>query len=110
MTQAGPQRHGAEYTFDFLGGRLCLDFVNTVSGSRAGPTERLTAYRDLLLWARQAGALGDREARRLSRAAGRAPVEAARGLEGAVRFREALFRLFAAVASRRSPPRDDLRC
>jgi predicted RNA-binding Zn ribbon-like protein len=31
-----------------------------------------------------------------------------RVLEEAVRFREALFRIFAAVASRRSPPRDDL--
>ncbi len=85
-----------------------VQFVNTMSGSRARPTERLTAYRDLLLWARQAGVLvGPRGAAPLARRrAGSRRGE--RVLEEAVRFREALFRIFAAVASRRSPPRDDL--
>lgn len=42
--------------FEWLGGSLCLDFVNTVSWGEDGPKEeRLGSYRDLLAWARAAG-------------------------------------------------------
>ncbi len=99
---------GTEYVFELSGGRLCLDYVNTLSGSRAHPTERLNSYRDLVSWGRQAGALGDREAQQLAQAAQRRPEEAARTLAEAVRFREALFRLFAAVASLRAPDQGDM--
>src|ERR1700694_2088837 len=45
-----------ESPFELVGGRLSLDFVNTVSGLR-GPEQRekLVAYADLLVWARAAG-------------------------------------------------------
>jgi predicted RNA-binding Zn ribbon-like protein len=97
-----------EYVFDFSGGRLCLDFTNTVSGSRAHPTERLNDYQDLVSWGRQAGVLGDREAQRLAQAARQDPDAAARALAKTVEFREALFRILAAAVSIRPPDPDDL--
>lgn len=110
MTSSGTagQDKEKEYVFDLSGGRLCLDFINTVSGSRAHPTERLNSYPDLVSWSRQAGALGDREAQHLAQAAARRPDDAARTLREAVGFREALFRVFAAVVGLRPPDPDDL--
>jgi predicted RNA-binding Zn ribbon-like protein len=105
-SSGGPAQDGA-YVFDLSGGRLCLDFVNTVSGSRARPTERLNSYQDLVSWGRQAGALGEREARHLQQAARRSPGDAARVLADAIGFREVLYRVFGAAASLRPPdPRD----
>ncbi len=104
MTQAGTQ----EYVFDLSGGRLCLDFVNTVSNSRAHPKERLNSYLDLVSWGRQAGVLSEREAKHLGLAAKRRPAEAAGVLAEATRFREALFRIFQAGAEDRPPDTGDL--
>jgi predicted RNA-binding Zn ribbon-like protein len=95
-----------EYTFDFSGGRLCLDFVNTVGGSRAEPKERLNSYFDLVSWGRQAGVLNERDAQRLGQLAKRRPGDAARTLAGAVQLREALFRIFAGAADCRAQPDD----
>jgi predicted RNA-binding Zn ribbon-like protein len=89
-----------EYAFDFSGGRLCLDFVNTVSATRATPKERLNTYDDLVSWGRQAGVLSDREAQHLEEMAKRQPEEAARTLAVAVSLREALFRIFCGAAQR----------
>jgi predicted RNA-binding Zn ribbon-like protein len=85
------------YVFKFTGGRLCLDFVNTLSGRRADPTERLLAYRDLAAWGLQADVLNDEEARRLMRIAAQHPRDAARALSEAGALREALYRIFSAV-------------
>jgi predicted RNA-binding Zn ribbon-like protein len=94
----GEQTARLEYKFDFSAGRLCLDFVNTVSGTRAQPKERFNAYADLVSWGRQAGVLGEPDAQRLARAAKRRAGEAARILAEAVRLREAMFRVFAGAA------------
>ncbi|HLW48169.1 MAG TPA: ABATE domain-containing protein [bacterium] len=96
-----------EYVFDFSGGRLCLDFINTV-GSRAHPKERLNSYSDLLSWARQAGVLSERDAQRLARAAKRRPDEAAQTVADAVRLREAMFRILTGAAARRPQRPDDM--
>ncbi len=85
-----------EYLFEFTGGRLCLDFANTLSGGRARPTERLTSYRELVAWGRQAGVLSDGDARHLARAAAQHPRDAARTLADAIALRETLYRIFAA--------------
>jgi predicted RNA-binding Zn ribbon-like protein len=89
-----PRSPAAEYTFDFSGGRLCLDFVNTVSESRAAPKERLNSYLDLVSWGRQANVLDDSDARHLTQLAKRRPEDASRTLESARRLREAMFRIF----------------
>ena len=99
----------AEHVFDLSGGAPCLDFVNTVSGrGRELPTERLHGYADLVAWARQSGLVEKGQAAGLARRAAAHPRQAARMLAAAVELREALFRLFSAVAARRRPPAADL--
>jgi predicted RNA-binding Zn ribbon-like protein len=82
----------------FLGGALCLDFINTVSwrGDRDDPGERLTSYAELLHWALRARILDASASKRLMRSAERRPAEALAIVERAIEFREALVRLLLA--------------
>ena len=108
MVTATAARSGA-YTFDLSGGRLCLDFINTVSDRGAArPIERLGAYGDLIAWARQAGATTAGAARPLLRAAAAEPARARQVLAEAIRLREALYRVFDAVAAGKAPRAPDL--
>lgn len=85
------------WKFELTGGRLCLDFVNTVTGMRGvSPTERLPGYPELVEFARQSGALDDLRARRLLAEARRRPADAAAALRGAAELREALYRILLA--------------
>jgi predicted RNA-binding Zn ribbon-like protein len=95
-----------ENAFDFSGGELCLDFANTLSGSRRRPKERLKSYRDLLAWGSQAGILNDEDVRYLGRIAAEHPRKAAAALASAIALREALFRIVASVIAG-TPPKDD---
>jgi predicted RNA-binding Zn ribbon-like protein len=98
-----------EYRFELSGGRPCLDFVNTVSGDRAGRhVERLATYADLLAWSRQAGAIDDGHALRLLAEARRRPREADATQREALALREALYRIFVAIAGGAEPAADDL--
>ncbi len=100
---------GTEYRFELSGGRLCLDFVNTVSGDRAGQrTERLAAYADLVAWARQADVLDDGAARRLLAEARRRPADAEATHREALALREALYRIFTSIAGGATAPAEDL--
>lgn len=85
-----------------LGGRLCLDFANTMSG-RGGPQclEHLHEYGHLLQWCRHAGLLSAVQAGRLARAAGKAPAKAVRVLRQAKQLREAIYSLGVAINSGR---------
>jgi predicted RNA-binding Zn ribbon-like protein len=95
----------AEPLFELVGGRLSLDFVNTVSGLRGpGEREKLLGYADLLVWARAAGLLGVREAAALGREAQAHPRKAEQALLGARRLREAIFGLVEAAVNERPPP------
>jgi predicted RNA-binding Zn ribbon-like protein len=77
--------------FEFSGGNLALDFVNTWPDRSRQETDRLGTFPDLQAFVRQGGqAAGGRAGR-----SARAP-EAARVLRAARRLREALFRLFTA--------------
>ncbi len=97
------------FTFDLLGGRLCLDFVNTVSGKRLlAPVERLGSYADLVGWAEQVQAVDGAGARALLERARRSPAEAARVHARALALREALFRLFVALAEGEPLAEEDL--
>lgn len=97
-----------EYAFDFTGGNLCLDFANTLDGTRTSPTERLQTYPDLVAWGRQADVLSDDEARRLAQLAARHPRDAARVLAKAVAIRERLYRIFSSVIDESPTPPEDL--
>jgi predicted RNA-binding Zn ribbon-like protein len=98
----------AEKRFDFSGGELCLDFCNTLNGSRARPKELLLAYPDLVSWARQAGIVGDFEARALVERAYQNPTESAEALFHAKALREAIFRLFSNSIDDAAPEPADL--
>ncbi len=100
---------GTEWTFELLGGRLCLDFANTVSGIReVDPRDRLRSYADLVSWGRQAGALDEARARRLLAEAGRRSGDAEAAFREAIALREAIYRTFLAFAEGREPRRADL--
>lgn len=84
-----------------LGGRLCLDFINTVESWRdpADPDryliqdDVLTDYKQVVHWARAAEVVTDAEAQTLFRLADEYPEDAAAIHERTLRFRNALHRL-----------------
>ncbi len=95
--------------FDLTGGLLCLDFANTVDDRPEFHTqELLNSYNDLVSWSEQAHVLTEQEAQRLLEKAARRPSEASRVLKRAVAIREAIFRIFKAVAEDASPEDEDL--
>ena len=104
-----------------VGGRLSLDFVNTVvwrgsarrrtgaaTPARLRQVEKLIRFDDLLSWAAAAGAVTPAEAGRMRRAASRQPRQAARALAQAIGLREALHRVVSAVVDGRTPGAPDL--
>ncbi len=98
-----------EWHFEMVGRNLALDFANTVNGNRpTKPVERLNGYADLLSFARQAGIVDEAEARRLRREAERRPRDAEAALREAVALREAIYRVFEAIAESREPTADDV--
>ena len=95
--------------FDLTGGLLCLDFANTLDNrTDVHPQELLNSYNDLVLWSQQADVLTEKEARRLLEKAEQHSSEATRVLKRAVEVREAIFRIFKAVAEDESPEDEDL--
>lgn len=90
--------------FEWHGGRVCLDFANTVAWSgEARPSERLASYGDLVEWAQQAEVLSEAAARRLRREARADPGAAADALRDAHALREAIHEVVTARAERREP-------
>lgn len=92
-----------------VGGRLCLNFVNTSSG-RGTPThqDHLRAYNDLLAWAHHADGLDTATTLALADLAGRKPAAARRVLARATKLREALFAIVTALARKAPPAAPDL--
>lgn len=89
-----------------VGGRLCLDFVNTVSGRATTRSDKLHNYSDLLAWSEHAGLVPAATVRRLVRQA--QSLEAAQVLQRAVKLREAIYRLCRAVMDGQAPRAADL--
>jgi predicted RNA-binding Zn ribbon-like protein len=102
-------RAGDGWRFDLSGGRLCLDFVNTVGGMRGvSPKDHLAAYRDLVEFGRQTGSVPEARARHLLAEARRRPGDADATLATALALREALYRVFVARARGGAPAHEDL--
>jgi predicted RNA-binding Zn ribbon-like protein len=85
---------------------LCLDFTGTLDWRTSNHAkEKLDTYPALLEWSSKKGLLDRKQADALGQVAARedmAPV-----LTEAVRLREAIYRMFSAVAhGKRAPPRD----
>lgn len=88
---------------------LSLEFCNTLDWhASAAPEEKLTSYADLVDWARRDGVLTPAQADRLLQTAAADPAAAQAVLQRARDLREAIYRLFTAIAHGRTPPGDDL--
>ena len=96
-------------TIELLGGRLCLDFVNTLE-PRIGPHPQdfLNDYADLVEWGRHTEILREDEQQRLLHIANQQPEQAQRVFGQAVTLREAIYRIFLAFAHAEIPQRADL--
>lgn len=91
------------------GGRLCLDFANTVEPREAEPhKDSVPGYVELVAWARHAGAIDDATAKRLGEAAVGDHSAARASLAAAITLREAVYRVFAAIAHGAAPAPADL--
>jgi predicted RNA-binding Zn ribbon-like protein len=89
--------------------RLCLEFANTAEWHASDhPLEELNSYTDLVAWAKRIGLVSRARAHRLDEMAARRPVEAAAVLEQAVELREALYRIFSAIAHGRTAEAADV--
>lgn len=111
QTSAPPAGGGASAagSIALRGERLCLNFTNTRSGrGTESEREHLRSYGDLLGWAEHAGALEPHRVQILREAAAARPAEADFVLREAIDLREALYRLFAAVAEEEPAPERDL--
>lgn len=102
------ENRGEQSAFDFTGGRLCLDFVDTVNDRLSAPRDLLRSYDDLLAWGQQAGIVGDADASALRDHATRYPANAAHTLQDAIAVREAIYRIFRAIAEETPPTANDL--
>lgn len=94
---------------NLLGGRLCLDFANTVGWRiRNKAKEYLNNFNDLVVWSQHAGILKAHEAKRLSKVAESHPSEVELVYNHAIALREILFRIFSSVADGGSASKTDL--
>jgi predicted RNA-binding Zn ribbon-like protein len=96
-------------TFDLSGGALCLDFANTLDDRPdPHPNEWLGSYADLLAFMGQSRALPEHQVARLTAEAAHAPEAAGAVLARAIEVREAIYRLFLALADGEPVPASDL--
>ena len=95
-------------TLELIGGRLCLDFANTISTRIETGREYLTNYVELVAWSQHAGALTEDGAEALRHHAAGHPDLAAVALERATLFRETIYRIFSAIADSWEPGEADL--
>lgn len=84
----------------FIGERLCLNFANTASWhNREQPIERLINYETLVYWSKQMEIITLSQEKHLLEQAEISPHQAEKALANAIELREAIFRLFKAVAT-----------
>jgi predicted RNA-binding Zn ribbon-like protein len=94
---------------EFIAGRLCLDFANTVDWRTSdAPEELLHGYADLAAWSTRAGILEPAIAADLERQARAHPRAAERAFTQALALRETIYQIFLARANSESPRPDDL--
>src|SRR5436190_22159407 len=90
--------------FEFIGGKVCLDFANTVSGTREGRSqEKLTKYSDLVRWSSSAALVTESQAKTLLHAAERDEGEATTVLARACALTEAMYHMFTALIAGTQP-------
>jgi predicted RNA-binding Zn ribbon-like protein len=91
------------------GGRLCLDFINTLDWRGAEkPVEFLNTYPDLVIWSRHVGICTPAETRQLTGMAKGHQAKARQVCKRAVELRETIYRIFAAITHNKNPAPQDL--
>lgn len=94
---------------DLRGGRLCLDFANTVDyHGRERPKEYLNTFKDLIAWSLHLNILRNYEAKKLSRVAEMHPSKAKMVLNRAIELREAIYRIFSSIFEGKRAKGEDL--
>lgn len=91
--------------FKFVGGSLCLDFVNTVGGRKGNSIlgEKFAAFGDLVEWSRMAGVLSATDA-----AGWEKRVAASASLKRALALREAIYGVARSLLDESAPSGGDL--
>lgn len=101
--------HQQTFHFDLDAGVDCLAFANTNEDRNVtSPVERLSTYGSLVDFSEQTGQLTVSGANDLRLLAERKPDEAQAVLQRAIRLREAIYRVFSAIAADRTPEPSDL--
>jgi predicted RNA-binding Zn ribbon-like protein len=92
-----------------VGGRLCLDFVNTVSWRQAeNPKDLLQSFEDLVTWAVHAHLIDPGKSPKLLARAAANPAGAQEALSRAKTARETIASVYGALANSESPREKDL--
>lgn len=107
-TSHDTERPGPD-TIELVGGALCLDLANTVEG-RGGPDRRdaITDAGDLIAWSRRSGALSEEDAAAIATGSVSDTIALERSLTEVFALREAIYRIFTAIADGRAPAEADL--
>ena len=96
-------------SLSLLGGRPCLDFVNTLDWRGTDhPVEILNAYQDLVAWSRHAGTISTKEARIISQRSKKRPSKQNKVLGKAIELREIIYRIFSSLSDDRPAADKDL--
>jgi predicted RNA-binding Zn ribbon-like protein len=104
-----------------LGGRLCLDFANSVGARVSGPhargsrnyldevrREKLETYADLIAWSRHVGLVSQNDQRKLLKLSESHPLNAHAVLRRSIALREAIYRIFKSAVEGWNPNVRDL--
>jgi len=92
-----------------LGGRLCLDYINTLDWRGTDtPVEFLNTYDDLVVWGLHAGVCNYQDSRRLSTLAEQSVTKAHEVRRQAVELRETIYNVFSAIIRNLNPSKKDL--
>jgi len=91
-----------------LAGRPALNFANTIDPRQGSGKDYLQTYADLAMWGARSGVLPQATADRLTQLGRRHPAEAGQALENALQLREAIYRVFSAIAVRHRASTSDL--
>ena len=89
--------------FDASSGSLCLDLANTWGDRSDAANDTLGEYRDLLVWARDAGVVDAEGCHRLAALLERKRAESIKVFNSAVVLRESVYRMGSAVAAGKIP-------
>ncbi|MGE6260757.1 CGNR zinc finger domain-containing protein [Heyndrickxia sporothermodurans] len=95
---------------DLLGGRLCLNFANTVNwhDSSEKSQELLTSYEKLVNWSLHANILNKQQSLLLIKKAENQPSKAKEVLQQAIELRESIYQIFSLVLNNETPASKDL--